>query len=387
MNPLEELRERRKAAMAAIESASTMDELKAAEADVAQIDAQIELAGRKSSAMAALAGGGATVANADAKSARTPGEAAAAYAKAAGVSRWTQFSFAAEAKAAGAMGINPGASASPVIAATTDVDTRIVEGYRRPLMIADLFGSETISGNALTYYVESPDVEGGVAKVAERAKKPLTSFGDPTPVTVALQKIGAHYKESSELIEDTPWLATSINGRGMYLHELFVENYLVEQLTATSGIGATPKTKAEGLTADDVFKSMMKVQNATGFAADAVVINPTDYQALRLSKDDNRQYLAGGPFYGQYGNGQVAEQPPLWGLRTVVTSAVEAGQVLVGAFRLGASVIRKGGVTVNVANTNEDDFVNNLITILIEERLALAVRYPGAFDQIKVAQS
>lgn len=81
----------------------------------------------------------------------------------------------------------------------------------------------------------------------------------------------------------------------------------------------------------------------------------------------------------------MTEQPPLWGLRTVITPSVAAGTCVVGAFKLGGSVIRKGGVTVNVANTNEDDFVKNLITILIEERLALAVRYPGAFDKIVVA--
>lgn len=118
----------------------------------------------------------------------TPGAAAAAHVRESGVTIREKFAFSAETKAAAPMGINPGSADSPVIAATTDVDTRIVEGYRRPLMIADLFGSETISGNALTYYVESPTVEGGPSTVAEKGLKPLTSFGDPTPVTVALQK-------------------------------------------------------------------------------------------------------------------------------------------------------------------------------------------------------
>ena len=378
---LKEMLARRKSLVDSIKTLSTMDELKKAQSEIEALDAQIAVMNEKAALIEQLGAKGGAPARVT--SAKSLGEAAVEYVKEHGITRDQSFSF--NAKAAAPMGINPGAAASPVIAATTDVDTRIVEGYRRPLMIADLFASETISGNALTYYVESTTIEGGVSTVAEKGLKPLTSFGDPAPVTVALQKIGAHYKESSELIEDTPWLASSINGRGLYLHELYVENYLTSQLLGTSGIGVTNKTNAAGLTADDIFASMMKVQNATGFAADAVVINPTDYQALRLSKDDNKQYLAGGPFYGQYGNGMVAEQPPLWGLRTVVTPTVSVGQVIVGAFRLGGSVIRKGGVTVNIANTNEDDFVKNLITILIEERLALAVRYPGAFDKITVA--
>lgn len=382
------LKERYQAAIKRLEEAETSEQVEQAKAELAVLKEAMDAAAEARAQLAGLAPASpkSTMAGQAKALPLTPGAAAAAHVRESGVTIREKFAFSAETKAAAPMGINPGSADSPVIAATTDVDTRIVEGYRRPLMIADLFGSETISGNALTYYVESPTVEGGPSTVAEKGLKPLTSFGDPTPVTVALQKVGMHYKESAELIEDTPWLASSIDGRGMYLHELCVENTLLTWLLGTSGLGATTLAAGTAIVADDIFKSMMKVQQATGFAADAVVLNPIDYQALRLSKDDNRQYLAGGPFYGQYGNGTVAEQPPLWGLRTVVTPAVAQGTSVVGAFKLGGSVIRRGGVIVNVANTNEDDFVKNLITILIEERLALAVRYPGAFDKISVAE-
>ena len=261
--------------------------------------------------------------------------------------------------------------------ALADYDKNIVEQPRRPLMVADLFGSETISGNALTYYVESATIEGGVSTVAEGAEKPLTSFGDPTAKTVSLVKIAAHYKESDELIEDAPWLASSINNRGIYLHKKYVEDFLISTLSGTSGLGTSSDA-----TADGIFKAMMTVQENSGFAADAIVINPADYQKLRLAKDGMGQYYGGGFFYGEYGNGEFIEQPRLWGLRTVVSSAVSAGTCYVGAFKLGASVVRKGGMAVNIANQNEDDFIKNLVTIVIEERLALAVRYPAAFVKI-----
>ena len=280
-------------------------------------------------------------------------------------------------KAAGVMTIP-----SSIQPALTDVDKRIVEGYRRPLLIADLFSSERISGNALTYFVESATVEGGPDAVNEGAKKPMMSFGNPTAVTKALVKIASYMKESSELVEDAPWLADAINGRGMYQHELVVENYLLTTLAGTSGIGTS-----NDLTADGIFKAMMTVQNNSGFAADAIVINPADYQTLRLAKDGNYQYYGGGYFYAPYGNNGIVEQPPLWGMRTVVTSAVEQGKCYVGAFKMGGSVVRKSGVSVNIANTNEDDFIKNLITVLIEERLALAVRRPAAFVEITSSES
>jgi hypothetical protein len=37
----------------------------------------------------------------------------------------------------------------------------------------------------------------------------------------------------------------------------------------------------------------------------AIVMHPTDWQAIRLLKDANNQYFAGGPFTAAYGNGPV----------------------------------------------------------------------------------
>ena len=300
---------------------------------------------------------------------KTVGEYVANEFKKANINVKEKFDKSIEYKAAGVMDIP-----SAVSGATTQYEKEIIEGYRRELLIADLFSTEQISGNAVTFYPESSTVEGGPDVVAEGAKKPMMSFGDPTAKTVSLSKIASYMKETEELVEDTPWLATAINGRGMYEHQLKVEDFLVAQLIGTSGV----QTQT-GLGADEIFKAATAVKNQTKLPADAVVINPADYQTLRLAKDQNGQYYGGGYFYGQYGNGGIIEQPSIWGLRTVVSAAVPAGEAIVGAFRLGAEVLKKGGVTVDIANQNEDDFIKNLITILIEERIALAVRRPDAF--------
>ena len=266
---------------------------------------------------------------------------------------------------------------SGVKPAITEYDKNVY-GARRPLVVADLFSSERISGNALTYFVESATVEGGPAFTTEANEKPMMSFGDPTAVTVALAKIASYMKESDEMIEDAAWLADAINGRGMYQHELAVESYLVTALSGTSGIGT-----ASLLTPDGIFKAIMTVQTNSGFAADAILINPTDYANLRLRKDNSGQYLGGGFAFGGYGNGSVDLQPSIWGIPTVITPAVSVGTCFVGAFKAGGSVVRKNnGVVVDIANQNEDDFIKNLVTILIEERLALAVRRPSAFVKI-----
>ena len=301
------------------------------------------------------------------------GEFVANEVKSANIDKHVKFNYTAPAFKVAAPMVIP----SSVKPALVDYDTNIV-GYRRPLLVADLFATERISGNTLTFFVESSTVEGGPAYTTEANEKPMMSFGDPTAVTVALAKIASYMKESDELIDDAPWLADAINNRGMYQHQLAVENYLLTTLSGTSGLGT-----ASLLTPDGIFKAMMTVQTNSGFAPDAIVINPVDYQNIRLRKDSNGQYYGGGFITAPYGNGGLIEQPSIWGLRTVVTSAVSAGTCYVGAFKMGASIVRKNnGVVVDIAKQNEDDFIKNLITILIEERLALAVRRPAAFVKI-----
>ena len=285
-------------------------------------------------------------------------------------------------------------SVSPM---ATTLDGNLVTGPRTPLVIRDLLGAESINGNALTYFVEGADssILGGPGKVAEGGAKPMVEFPDPTAVTEALVKVASYYKETDELLEDHAWLASSIDNRALYLHRKWVNNVLLNGVSGThgiagllnrSGIGSKAGTSGSPtvLTADNIFEAMMAIEEDAGMQADAIVINPTDYQTLRLAKDQALQYYGGGYFYGAYGNGGDSIYPDIWGLRTVVTSAIAAGTCLVGAFRQGASVISKAGdgLRVEMTNSDQNDFIYNRVTVRVEERLALAVRYPKAFYKL-----
>lgn len=294
---------------------------------------------------------------------------------------------APEFKAAADTQLSP-ASASPVV---TQVDTNIVTGVRRQLTVADLLDQGTLSGNAITYFIEGA-LEGDFTTVAEGAQKPQLHYADPTTVTEALKKIAAFIKESDEMIEDLPFLTSAINGRLLYNLGLFEEN----QILSGNGTGTNLRgllnrsgiqTRGAGAdaaagNADTVFKALTDVSTGSGLTADGIVINPTDYQTFRLSKDANGQYFGGGFFAGSYGNGELMNQPPLWGVKTVVTPAIAAGTVLVGAFKQAATLYRKGGVRVESTNSNENDFTNNKVTIRAEERVALACRIPAGLVKV-----
>lgn len=274
----------------------------------------------------------------------------------------------------------------------TEFDRTIVQAPRRRLVIADLLGQGAISGNAISYFVEGA-LEGAFTTVAEGAAKPQLHVVDPTVVTDSLKKIAGFIKLTDEMIEDLDFFVSEINTRLLYELALFEENQLLNGpgtgttvLGLLNRVGVQTEAAAAAVSGKDnpdaIFRAITKVGTGSGLDADGLVINPLDYQALRLSRDANGQYFGGGFFQGQYGNGGISEQPPVWGLRTVVTPAIASGTALVGAYGQAATVYRKGGVRVESTNSHASDFTSNLVTVRAEERVALAVRRPAAFVKV-----
>ena len=228
-----------------------------------------------------------------------------------------------------------GTGYAPVV---TQVDMDGVWPYERPLVVADLFGSVTLSGNANT--VEYPvygALEGGAGTVGEGGAKPQTHLPAPRWESDSLKEVAAWWKVTDNMAEDLSYIVSEINNHARYNLQLLEET----QLLSGDGTSANVKglltrdiqtmAQADDSDPDRIFKARTKIAVATGFRADAIVINPADYEAIRLSKDANGQYYGGGYFNGQYGNGTIMQDPPLWGLKTVVTEAIAQGTVLVGA--------------------------------------------------------
>lgn len=324
----------------------------------------------------------------------TIGERAARAVKSAGISRERRGSVTVglrkegEATTAGPNVLPTGDAA----ALAQETRSELAMQPRRPLTVAALFAQETTDKDAVTYYVESATVTGGPGMVSEGGKYPMVQFGEPQKKTDAIKKIGCIYKDTDELLSDAPRLAQSIDGRAMYLMDIKEEEQLLNGdgtgnnicgLLSTSGLQTGSWTDIESLV-KKIKNAKVLVKKATpGFRADGLLINDEDWDELTNLQDSNKQFMAGGPFYGQYGNGgSTVEEPPLWGLRVVPTQAIERGTVVVGAFYLGGSVVRNGGRTVDVTNSDEDDFQNGLVAFRPSERAMLAVRYPAAFVKL-----
>lgn len=278
----------------------------------------------------------------------------------------------------------------------TDFQRAIVNQRREKLVVADLMGAAQTTLPTIKYLVEKRDAdriaEGGFTTVAEGAQKPYVRYADFDIATESLAKIAGLTKLTDEMIADYGFVADWINNQLTYDLSVAEEDQLLNGngsgnnltgLLNRTGI-QTAAADEEGEWADALYKAITAVSLETPLTADALVINPADYQVLRLAKDGNGQYFGGGFFSGQYGQGGVMVDPPVWGLRTVVSQAVAPGTAVVGAFRQGATVLRKGGVRVDSTNTNDKDFELNLITLRAEERVGLMVPLPAAFVKVNL---
>jgi HK97 family phage major capsid protein len=101
------------------------------------------------------------------------------------------------------------------------------------------------------------------------------------------------------------------------------------------------------------------------------VLNPRDWAEIELLKDTTGRYIIGDP--------KADGVKRLWGLPVVDTTAMTAGNFLTGAFQMGAQIFDREDANVAISTEDANNFRQNLVTILAEERLGLAVYRPEAF--------
>lgn len=248
----------------------------------------------------------------------------------------------------------------------------------RRMTVRDLITPGTMDGNSLEY-VKETGFTNNAAPVAETVKKPESSLKYDLISTTA--KVIAHYvKASRQILSDASQLASMIDGRMRYGLAFKEEGQLLNgDGTGQNLLGIIPQATAflapfdpagTETNIDNIRLAMLQAFLAE-YPATGIVMNPIDWARIELLKDTTGRYIIGNP--------QGSIGATLWNLPVVETQAIAVDKFLTGAFRLGAQVFDRWQARVEVATENEDDFTKNLVTILAEERLALAVYRPEAF--------
>ena len=251
----------------------------------------------------------------------------------------------------------------------------IVELPQRRMTIRDLITPGQMDGNTLEY-VQETGFNNNAAPVAEGAAKPDSDIQLDLKSTGA--KVIAHWmKASRQALSDVSQLRSTIDQRLLFGLAYAEENQLLNGdgtgqnlsgLVTNSTAYSAAFTPASASIIDTMRLAMLQAALAE-FPATGHIMHPTDWARIELTKDGQAKYLIGNP--------QGTAAPTLWGLPVVATQAMTVDKFMTGAFRMAAQLFDRWDARVEVGYVN-DDFTKNLVTILAEERLALAVYRPEA---------
>jgi len=248
---------------------------------------------------------------------------------------------------------------------------------QRRMTVRDLLSQGQMDGNTLEY-VKETGFTNNAGMVAEGAAKPSSDIKFDLVATSA--RVIAHWMKASRIVlSDIAQLRSIIDQRLLYgLAYKEEEQLLNGDGTGQNLLGIIPQATAysaaftpSAATAIDTMRLAMLQAALAEYPATGHVMHPTDWARIELTKDSQGRYIIGVP------QGTVA--PTLWGLPVVTTQSIAVDKFLTGAFKLGAQIFDRWAARVEVATENEDDFIKNLVTVLAEERVALAVYRPEAF--------
>ncbi|PIT49759.1 phage major capsid protein [Snodgrassella alvi] len=255
--------------------------------------------------------------------------------------------------------------------------TGLVSLPEQRLMVRDLLTLGNTDSNMIIVprentFVNSADV------TPEGQYKPESNLGF-TQETVAVVTIAHWLKATRQILSDASGLQSMIDGRLRYGLKFKEEQQLLNgtgngvQLTGL--IPNATKFKNESniktYTIIDQLRLAMLQVVLSGYSATGHVLNPVQWAEIEMAKDDIGRYVIGNP------QGQAI--PTLWGQPVVATPSMKQGEFLTGAFKMGAQIFDRWDMSINIAFNNDDDFVRNMVTILCEERLALAIYRKEAF--------
>jgi HK97 family phage major capsid protein len=253
----------------------------------------------------------------------------------------------------------------------------VIEEPLRPLTIRSLLDIGRTSSNLIEWikelvYTNNADV---VSEGAQKPQSDITYERDDVPVRTIAHWIHA----TRQVLADFPQLATLINGRLRYGLAIAEENQiLLGDGTGENLLGLIPQATAynNGLnrandTMIDIIRHAILQVRLSFYPSSGVVLTPTDWHNIELTKDNENRYLMANP--------QGNLPPMLWGRPVVESDAMPGDQFLVGAFRMAATLFDREDASIMVSTEDRDNFIKNMVTILCEERIALAVARPAAF--------
>jgi len=253
---------------------------------------------------------------------------------------------------------------------------RIVEAPLRPLQMLDIIPSITWNQSAYSW-MEQTLATNGAKETAEGEAYAESAFAFEGK-NEKMRKIGTIVPITEETLADSTDLATTIDSQ----LPMFVNQRLDSQLVVGDGNDpnlrgimniANKQTFARGAMSrlDSILRGKTLVRTKGRAMATHVTMNPLDAEKVLTQKDDNGNYIGGGPF------NQSADR--VWNLPIVENESLAEGTLIVGDFTRHSVLANKMGMEMEITNSHKDNFGKDIWAIKARIRAVFALFRPAAF--------
>jgi HK97 family phage major capsid protein len=246
----------------------------------------------------------------------------------------------------------------------------------RKVHVRSLLPVGTISQGLFTFPLETGG-EGAPAAQTQGSTKAQVDF-DITMTNAPAQVIAGYVKISRQMLDDIPAMTS-------FLQQRLLEKYLVaEDAQLLSGSGTAPNLQgitgvasafagAATVDVEQLVQAIAQIE-AANYSATGILINPTDWANIVNTKPTNAAYSLPGATVVST-NGQLS----IAGIPVYTSTAIAADKFLVGDWSMGAQIMQRDGISVRFSEFDGNNFVENMITVRVEARIAFPIYYAGAF--------
>tara|TARA_R100001510_G_C7651778_1_gene209539 strand:- start:1491 stop:2729 length:1239 start_codon:yes stop_codon:yes gene_type:complete len=272
-----------------------------------------------------------------------------------------------------------------------------VDGIKRdPSNVTNMMGIIPVGNtdsNVIRYVKESAYTD-NAANVAE-GSAPTDSEFQLTAEDAVVQKTSAVMTISQEMLDDTPGLSSYLSQRLPAKINTVIDDQLI------GGSGSSPNllglmnggtTFAAGGFANaiesaqelDVLYVAMNQLALSNYAANGIVLNPTDFHKIALLKDTTNEYLRGNSLVSADGFFRIN------GVPVYMNNKMAAGNFVVADFSQASQVWQREGLRVDFGYEDSDNFSKYLVSVRGIARIAHSIYLPtgivkGAFSTAKTA--
>lgn len=240
-------------------------------------------------------------------------------------------------------------------------------------------------------YVQFTKKDGSIGSVDPGALKPQIDYNS-TPKTAPVIKIAGWVTTQEEFLDDVDgaaeWLAQELPWayKDEETRQVFKGNGVAatpDELTGLYSSVATAVNYSGSVSAasnrwDKIAMALTNTRRALR-PGDAIWTSPEDYMELLINKSSGATQVYDYPIQASTG-GQLY----IGGIPIYYHTVFNAGEGLAGNFKRGVALFQRKAITLRTSTEHDQNFTHNLVTWLIEARVAMPVFFPESFKKINM---